>query len=121
MIDTKGMTALHAAAGAGHLDIVDLLIQHGAWVNPLDGQQKTPLDWAIAGGHPAITAPNTAKGMANTLCAILTSPNIRAIGWEVDSAVVIDKGRMVGNLSRRREVEYTPRLRPIVQPLDPLH
>jgi len=65
MIDTAhdaGMTALHAAAGAGHLDIVDLLIQHGAWVNPLDGQQKTPLDWAIAGGHPAIITRLTGVG-----------------------------------------------------------
>jgi len=43
--------------------------QHGAWVNPLDGQQKTPLDWAIAGGHPAIITRLTGVGAETGRCA----------------------------------------------------
>ena len=38
----------------GSFEIVDVLIQSGVFVNPLDLQQKTPLDCAIAGGHTAI-------------------------------------------------------------------
>ncbi len=50
----QGTTALHAAASNGHAEVVDVLIQHGAWVNPLDGQGRTPLDLAIAGGYATI-------------------------------------------------------------------
>jgi len=54
MANNKGETALHCAAGGGSFEIVDVLIQSGVFVNPLDLQQKTPLDCAIAGGHTAI-------------------------------------------------------------------
>ena len=54
MVNNAGRSALHGAADGGHLEIVNLLIEHGAFVNPLDHEQKTPLDHAIAGGHAAI-------------------------------------------------------------------
>jgi ankyrin repeat protein len=46
--DEEGATALHYAALGGHREIVQLLIQHGADVNALDGSfGATPAGWAI--------------------------------------------------------------------------
>ncbi|XP_068625670.1 ankyrin repeat domain-containing protein 17 isoform X3 [Battus philenor] len=44
-------TPLMEAASAGHVDIVRLLIAHGADVNAVSGSGNTPLMYACAGGH----------------------------------------------------------------------
>lgn len=44
-------TPLMEAASAGHLDIVRLLIAHGADVNAQSTSGNTPLMYACAGGH----------------------------------------------------------------------
>jgi ankyrin repeat protein len=51
--DSDGVTALHRAAMAGHVDATRVLIKHGAAVNALDGMfSGTPLLWAAEGwGH----------------------------------------------------------------------
>ena len=43
-----GYTPLHYAAAGGHIDIVELLIEHGANINATDSSNKgaTPLDYA---------------------------------------------------------------------------
>jgi len=44
-------TPLMEAASAGHVDIVKLLISHGADVNAQSTSGNTPLMYACAGGH----------------------------------------------------------------------
>ena len=41
------MTPLHKAARKGHIDLVDLLIRHGADVNIRNIANRTPLDLAV--------------------------------------------------------------------------
>lgn len=52
---TKGdCTPLMEAASAGHVDIVKLLLAHGADVNAESSSGHTPLMWACAQGHEAV-------------------------------------------------------------------
>ena len=52
---SKGLTALHYAASAGHNDIVELLIERGANVNATDsGKGGTPLDYAYWGDQEEV-------------------------------------------------------------------
>ena len=46
-----GWTALHAAAMAGHLQLLQLLVKHGAPVNACNNQSVTPLHSASRAGH----------------------------------------------------------------------
>lgn len=62
-------TALWCAAGAGHLDIVKLLIKHGAYVNSTTATNSTPLRAACFDGHLAIVKYLLEQG------ADLTIPN----------------------------------------------
>jgi ankyrin repeat protein len=64
--------ALIQASGTGHLDVVRLLVAHGADVNTrlwaprgfnrLDGQWRSPLSMALAGGHRAVVEFLRASG-----------------------------------------------------------
>jgi ankyrin repeat protein len=68
----SGATALHWAAFAGHADIVSLLLDRGAPVNPIDPTHGgTPLEWAIYGwGNPpdAHTRPDSWYVVVSLLC-----------------------------------------------------
>lgn len=44
-------TPLMEAASAGHIEIIELLIRHGADVNAQSSTGNTPLMYACAGGH----------------------------------------------------------------------
>lgn len=44
-------TPLMEAASAGHLEIIELLLKHGADVNATSSSGNTPLMYACAGGH----------------------------------------------------------------------
>ena len=46
-----GTTALHAAAGAGHANIVRLLVEHGADALVVDASLATPLHLVAQAGH----------------------------------------------------------------------
>lgn len=48
---TLRRTALHAAAGRGDLDIIDLLLAAGADLEARDHEGRTPLFLALRGGH----------------------------------------------------------------------
>ena len=56
ILDKDGVTALHWASGLGHLNTVELLLNLGAKVNPMDYvmSQFTPLDYALGGDHQDI-------------------------------------------------------------------
>ena len=49
-----GSTSLHFAAGGGHKEIVELLIDKGADVNAKTADDETPLDLAIQFREPEI-------------------------------------------------------------------
>ena len=53
--DFAGWTALHEACNHGFLDIVKVLIEHGADVNVHGLEGDTPLHDAAANGHEEIT------------------------------------------------------------------
>jgi 26S proteasome non-ATPase regulatory subunit 10 len=46
-----GDTPLHHAASAGHVDILQLLLNHGASVNAVNNDGRTPLHYAASWGH----------------------------------------------------------------------
>lgn len=54
--DMEGITALHWASSAGHLETVQLLLQLEAAPNlmEVDGERLTPLDYAIIGQHQEV-------------------------------------------------------------------
>jgi RNA polymerase sigma factor (sigma-70 family) len=49
-----GWTALHYCAGQGFTELVEPLIEHGANINAVDDQGKTPLTIAIESAHRAV-------------------------------------------------------------------
>jgi hypothetical protein len=56
-ISTTGRTALHLAAGAGELEVVTILLDHGADPTATDPQfHATPLQWAEFLRHPEVAA-----------------------------------------------------------------
>jgi ankyrin repeat protein len=52
----EGRTPLHEAAGRGHLDILELLLTHGADQAIVDSNGLTPLDWARRGQQKKVIA-----------------------------------------------------------------
>ena len=56
-ISTSGRTALHLAAGAGELEVVKTLLEHGADPTVTDPEYRaTPQQWADFLQHPAVAA-----------------------------------------------------------------
>ncbi|MCG8340138.1 MAG: ankyrin repeat domain-containing protein [Cytophagales bacterium] len=49
--DKEGGTPLHWAAGGGHGEVVQLLVENNANVDILAKDASTPLHWAAGGGH----------------------------------------------------------------------
>jgi len=52
--DTSGKTALHIATWCGRAEVVELLIQHNAQIDPINRNFQTPLHGAAWGGHIGI-------------------------------------------------------------------
>ncbi len=58
----QGVTALHAAAFAGHTDVVHLLIERRADPNARDARKQSPLHFAASSGHAAAVQRLLAAG-----------------------------------------------------------
>jgi ankyrin repeat protein len=65
-VNNRGETPLHAAAQAGNLAAIDILLQHGANPLAMDDQGLTPLDHAVAEGHlpTSLKAAESGDGLA---------------------------------------------------------
>ena len=57
-----GACAIHCAAGAGHADVVALLLAHGSPADEETRHGVTPLMLAAAGGHPRVVETLLAAG-----------------------------------------------------------
>lgn len=53
-IFSSGPTPLHAAAGAGHLSLIQMFLARGIPVNSLDEYGNTPLHWAAKDGRRGV-------------------------------------------------------------------
>ena len=60
--DGFGLTPLRWAAFYGHKDIVDLLLNRGAKINPKEKGGRTPLYWAAKQGHMDVVDLLVARG-----------------------------------------------------------
>ncbi|KAJ3036482.1 hypothetical protein HDV00_002691 [Rhizophlyctis rosea] len=64
--DTRkdGSTSLHAASGAGHTDVANVLLQNGPSVNMVATIEATPLHLSASGGHTEIARALVEHGAA---------------------------------------------------------
>ncbi|XP_014780066.1 ankyrin repeat domain-containing protein 27 isoform X2 [Octopus bimaculoides] len=53
--DDRGYTALHVAAAAGHAELIDILVYHGASVDATDYMGLTPMHLACQKGFQSVT------------------------------------------------------------------
>jgi hypothetical protein len=68
--DKDNVTPLHRAAMGGHVEAVQVLLQHGADVNARDGMfAASPLVWAVEGRRNARRHPGDHVGVARALIA----------------------------------------------------
>ena len=58
-----GSTSLHIAASRGFDDVVDALLQLGAFPEPLNAAQETPLALAARNGFPSVAIQLLDKGV----------------------------------------------------------
>lgn len=58
--NSMGLAAIHGAANRGSNDIIEFLVEHGARLDVLDNENRSPLDWAkgvFLATHPAQEKP----------------------------------------------------------------
>ena len=56
LVNSQGWTALHVASSLGFIQIVNLLLEHGADANQEDFCKRTPLAWASIADKPNVIA-----------------------------------------------------------------
>ncbi|KAK9831130.1 hypothetical protein WJX74_004458 [Apatococcus lobatus] len=67
-VDKHGCSALHYAAGAGNLQVLERLLVMGESIFRADINSWTPLMWAAAGGHVAVIQRLLVGGAALGIC-----------------------------------------------------
>eukprot|EP00903_Cladosiphon_okamuranus_P015534 g14341.t2 len=99
-------TALHRAAGANHVSIIQFLLQAGAPVDCVDRCRRTPLHWAAISGHLDATQLlldsggdlrcKTMSGMNPLMCAVQQQWHSVAeaiLEWSAGCAEEVENGR----------------------------
>lgn len=84
-MDWEGETALHQAAGHGHLELVRLLISHGAEIERRDDSPvgpKTALHIAVANEHVAIVKELLQNGADVTTRGEMGGPLLHFALWQ---------------------------------------
>eukprot|EP01119_Soliformovum_irregulare_P007355 TRINITY_DN19762_c0_g1_i1.p1 TRINITY_DN19762_c0_g1~~TRINITY_DN19762_c0_g1_i1.p1 ORF type:complete len:258 (-),score=38.51 TRINITY_DN19762_c0_g1_i1:210-983(-) len=61
-------TALHYASRSGHLNVVKVLLDHGAKINAVEAENWTPLYYAVNCGHKEIVQFLLDSGADQTIC-----------------------------------------------------
>ena len=72
------MTAMHIAAISGHLDMVKLLVAHGARINAFNARCITPLVYAIDHGHVEVVEFLLEHGADTTIPEICEDGEVNA-------------------------------------------
>ena len=87
-------TPLHIATYKGNIQIIEVLLGHGAFVDSVDGDFATPLHYAARYGETAIISLLLDAGAnPNNLNSELESPYMCAVvNGDVDSVRVLEKG-----------------------------
>jgi ankyrin repeat protein len=67
--ELDGLSALHASAKKGHIDIVRLLLRYGANFNLIDNRGWTPLCMAVCEGHVEVIRALVTKGASTESAA----------------------------------------------------
>lgn len=100
----SGGSALHQAAGRGLIDIVKLLLKHGAEVNIATAYGRTPLHQAAGGGS---------KDVVNLLLDAGANPTAMDLSNSSPRDLAEDNGLMVvANVLRAAEEAHTPARNP---------
>jgi ankyrin repeat protein len=110
-------TPLHLAAGGGHTPLVALLLDHEAWTESRDAHARSPLAWAVRGGHPeAVTRLLEAGAMVDPVNNADQTPlheaiASRAVSMDVTLAIIeqlIAYGGQVNARCWRDPEAFTP-------------
>jgi ankyrin repeat protein len=108
-VDDDGATALHAAAWAGSVEVVELLLRHGADVNARDRRwHSTPLDWALVGSGERpdfVSAPDwvaTVTMLIDAGATLDTAPDLNDPKAPSHAVVEVLRARGLGVRDGRR-------------------
>ena len=106
--DGFGLTPLRWAAFYGHKDIVDLLLDKGAKINPKEKGGRTPLYWAAKQGHMDVVELLVARGAVTKAGATKLLFVAAEDGCEALAKVAIENGGDVNASEGKDQEGWTP-------------
>jgi ankyrin repeat protein len=85
LVHSRYGTPLHAATGAGDVELLQVLIEHGADVNARNAQGQTPRQILVAcraGSDRLVQMQSAMKSMGMTLPGPLSNVSLPIEGWD---------------------------------------
>lgn len=96
-----GATPLHAAAGAGSVDVVRLLVARGADVHARDTTwDSPPLDWAIVGSGLRLGDNPHADWVATVRALVEAGADVSSVSWNQDKPPSDDVASLLASYGR---------------------